>query len=69
MKEIIIGIIQTIEGKKQGEKRHPCNPTEHEVKKEISDLLNKELDSLIEEGTIVVTGITVNKHRLLTIKK
>lgn len=69
MKKLIIGIIQTIERKKKDEKRHPCNPTEHEVRKEISDLVTKELDSLIEERAIIVTGITINKHRLLSDKK
>ena len=68
MKEIIIGIIQTIEDRKKDEKRHPCNPTEHEVRKEISDLVTKELDSLIGEGSVIVTGITINKHRLLSRK-
>ena len=68
MKELIIGIIQTIVRKKMDEKRHPCHPTEHELRKDISDLLTKELETLIEEGTVIVTGITINKHRLLTIK-
>lgn len=69
MKEIIIKTIQTIEGRKKDEKRSPCNPTEHEVRKEIFDQVNKELDSLIGEGSITVNGYTINKHRILSINE
>jgi hypothetical protein len=68
MKEIIIGIIQSIERKKKDEKRHPYYPTEKELRIEISNLVTKELNTLIEEGIIIVAGTTINKDKLLTIK-
>lgn len=68
MKEIIIESIKAIEDKKKSENRLHFNPTELELKKDIAGLLAKELDSLIKEGIVTVTGMTINKDRMLTIK-
>jgi hypothetical protein len=67
MKNLIIERIKALYAEKQELKKIPFNPNEMELSKDISDLLKKELDSLIEEGSIAVAGITINRHRILSI--
>ena len=67
MKKLIIERIKTIHAEKQELKKVPSDPNEMELSKDISDLLKKELDSLIKEGSIAVAGITINRHRILSI--
>ena len=67
MKNLIIERIKAIHAEKQELKKVPSDPNEMELSKDISDLLKKELDSLIEEGSIAVAGITINRHRILSI--
>lgn len=66
MKNIIIERIKALQNEKQKLKKVPANPNELELSKDIADLFKKELDALIEEGNITVTGVTINKHRILS---
>lgn len=68
MKNLIIERIKALHAEKQELKKVPSDPNEMELSKDISDLLKKELDSLIEEGSITVNGHTINKHRILSAK-
>lgn len=68
MRNLIIERIKALQDEKQELKKVPADPNELELSKDISDLLKKELDSLIEEGSITVTGVTINKHRILKVK-
>lgn len=66
MKQLILERIRLLESRKQAEKRQPCHPTEPELRQDIAQSITEALDSLIEDGAITVTGITINKIRLLT---
>ena len=68
MRNLIIERIKELQSEKQELKKVSANPNELELGKDIADLLKKELDSLIEEGSVTVTGVTINKHRILNIK-
>lgn len=68
MRDAIIQAIRELELKKIAENRFPNNPTEFDLKNSISHMFEKELESLINEGVVTVTGITINKSRLLTLR-
>lgn len=68
MRNLIIERIKALQSEKQELKKVPANPNELEVSKDFADLLKKELDALIDEGSIAVTGVTINKHRILSVK-
>lgn len=68
MRDAIIQAIRELELKKIAENRFPNNHTEFELKNSISHMFEKELESLINEGVVTVTGITINKSRLLTLR-
>lgn len=66
MRKLIIERLKALQNEKQELKKIPANPNEMELRKDISDILDKELDALIEEGSITVTGVTINKYRILS---
>lgn len=66
MRKLIIERLKALQREKQELKKIPANPNEMELRKDISDILDKELDALIEEGSITVTGVTINKYRILS---
>lgn len=66
MKNLIIERIKVLQAEKQDLKKIPNDPNELELSKDISNLLKKELDSLIDEGSIIVAGHTINKLRVLS---
>lgn len=68
MRNLIIERIKAIHAEKQELKKVPSDPNELELSRDISNLLKKELDSLIDEGSIQVNGHTINKHRILSVK-
>lgn len=68
MRKLIIERLKALQSEKQELKKIPANPNEMELRKDISDILDKELDVLIEEGSITVTGVTINKYRILSVK-
>lgn len=68
MKNLIIERIKVLQAEKQDLKKIPNDPNELELSKDISNLLRKELDSLIDEGSIIVAGHTINKLRILSAK-
>ena len=65
MKNLILERIKALQSEKQELNKVPANPNELELLRDISDLFKTELNSLIEEGSIAVTGVTINKHRIL----
>lgn len=65
MRNLIIERIKALQSEKQELKKVPANPNELELSKDIYNLFKKELDSLIEEGSINVVGVTINKQRIL----
>ena len=65
MREIILNRIIVLQKEKQDKKTLPASPNEFELKKDILEIFNKELDSLIEDESITVIGATGNKHRIL----
>ncbi len=67
MKNLIIERIKALQAEKQELKKVPSDPNELELSKDIFDLFRKELDSLIDEGNIIVIGHTINKLRILSI--
>ncbi|MDR1504453.1 MAG: hypothetical protein LBT43_18555 [Prevotella sp.] len=67
MRNLIIERITALQAEKKALKSIPSDPNELELSKDISGLLKKELDSLIEEGNITVAGHTINKHRILIV--
>lgn len=67
MRNLIIERIKALQSEKQELKKVPANPNELELSKDFADLLKKELDALIDEGSITVTGVTINKHRILKV--
>lgn len=68
MKNLIIERIKVLQAEKQDLKKIPNDPNELELSKDISNLLKKELDSLIDEECIIVAGHTINKLRILSVK-
>ena len=68
MKNLIIERIKVLQAEKQDLKKIPNDPNELELSKDISNLLKKELDSLIDEGCIIIAGHTINKLRILSVK-
>lgn len=68
MRKLIIERLKALQSEKQELKKIPDDPNEMELRKDIYDILDKELDALIEEGSITVTGVTINKYRILSIK-
>jgi hypothetical protein len=68
MKNLIIERIKALQAEKQELKKVPSDPNEIELEKNIFSLFRKELDSLIEKGSISVKGHTINKHRILGAK-
>jgi len=68
MKNLIIERIKALWKEKQETQTKPSDPNELELKRDISDLLNKELDSLIEEGKLKIIGHTINQQRILKIQ-
>lgn len=68
MKNLIIERIKVLQAEKQDLKKIPNDPNELELSKDISNLLKKELDSLIDEECIIVAGYTINKLRILSVK-
>ena len=66
MKNLIIERIKVLQAEKQDLKKIPNDPNELELSKDISNLLKKELYSLIDEGSIIVAGHTINKLRILS---
>lgn len=67
MRKLIIERLKALQNEKQELKRIPADPNEMELRKDIYDILDKELDVLIEEGSVTVTGVTINKYRILSI--
>ena len=67
MRKLIIERLKALQNEKQELKRIPADPNEMELRKDIYDILDKELDALIEEGSITVTGVTINKYRILNV--
>jgi len=65
MKNLIIERIKALQAEKLELQKVPSDPNELELSKDISNLLRKELDSLIKEGSIQVVGHTINKLRIL----
>ena len=65
MRNLIIERIKALQSEKQELKKVPANPNELELSKDIYNLFKKELDSLIEEGSTNVVGVTINKQRIL----
>ena len=51
MRNLIIERIKALQSEKQEFKKVSSDPNEMELSKDIADLLKKELDSLIEEGS------------------
>ena len=67
MRKLIIERIKVLQSEKLALKKVNTNPNEFELGKDVYDLFKKELDSLIDEGCITVTGHTINKHRILIV--
>lgn len=67
MRNLIINRIGVLQKDKQELKLIPSYPTEVELKKDILNLLHTELDSLIGEGRIIVTGVTINQQRIIRV--
>ncbi len=65
MRNLIIERIKALQSEKQELNKVPSNPNELELLSDISELFKTELNSLIEEESITVIGITINKHRIL----
>lgn len=68
MRNLIIERIKALQSEKQELNKVPANPNELELLRDISDLFKTELNSLIEERSITVTGITINKHKILKVE-
>ena len=67
MKRLIIERIKALQKENQESNRFPINPNELEFKKDIQELLEKELNLLIKEGSVNVIGKTINKQRILSV--
>ena len=65
MRNLIIERIKALQSEKQELKKVPANPNELELSKYIYNLFKMEIDSFIEEGSINVVGVTINKQRIL----
>lgn len=69
MRNLIIERIKALHAQKQELKIIPADPNELELGKDISNLLKKELDALIHEGSVIVAGHNINKHKILSISR
>lgn len=69
MRQLIIDSLTALQADREQKKLFPPHPNELDLGKEISRLLKTELDAMIDEGSVKVTGVGgVNQHRMLTIK-
>lgn len=66
MRNLIIERIKALRSENQELKKVPADPNELELIKDILNLFKKELETLIEDESITVTGVTINKHRILS---
>lgn len=66
MRNLIIERIKALRSENQELKKVPADPNELELIKDILNLFKNELETLIEDESITVTGVTINKHRILS---
>jgi len=67
MKDLITGCIDRIIRRKTEKNIVPTEATELELKFEIMDMVYRELDEMINDGAVIVTGQTINKDKLLKV--
>ena len=68
MKDIILECIGRIILRKTERNIVPTEATELELKHEIMDRVYRQLDAMIADGSVIVSGKTLNKDKLLKLK-
>lgn len=67
MKDLITECIQKIIRRKAEKNIVPNEATEFELKVEIMNIVYRELDEMINDGAVIVTGQTITKDKLLRV--
>ena len=67
MKDLIAGCIHKIIREKTEKNILPNEATEFELKLGIMEIVERQLEEMINDGIVIVTGRTINKVKLLKV--